>query len=144
MKAVILAGGLGSRLMPYTKSLPKPMLPLGEKPIAEHLVGWTKKNGIKSIVFCVSYLRKTIEELFGDGLKIGFCRVCFFDRPYQLGALKTAQKFINIVCSMYGDSITINLKNDSIHQKKKGNSHHELLRVRHNTYGSLLLQKLVG
>ena len=38
MKAVILAGGLGTRLQPYTNSLPKPMLPLGEKPILEHLI----------------------------------------------------------------------------------------------------------
>ena len=47
MKAVILAGGLGTRLQPYTNSLPKPMLPLGEKPILEHLIEWIKKNGVK-------------------------------------------------------------------------------------------------
>ena len=47
MKAVILAGGLGTRLRPLTNSKPKPMLPIGEKPILEHLVEWTKKGGIK-------------------------------------------------------------------------------------------------
>ena len=61
MKAVILTGGLGTRLLPLTKKTPKPMLPLGEKPILEHLIDWTRKNGIKSIVLCVSYLRKTIK-----------------------------------------------------------------------------------
>ena len=124
MKAVILAGGLGSRLMPYTKSLPKPMLPLGEKPIAEHLVGWTKKNGIKSIVFCVSYLRKTIEDYFEDGSKFGVSvEYAVSDRPLSTaGQLKTAQKFIDdsFVC-MYGDSIyKFNLKKMiALHQKKK-------------------------
>ena len=58
MKAVILAGGLGTRLHPYTKSLPKPMLPLGKKPILEHEIEWIKKNGINEIVICVSYLLK--------------------------------------------------------------------------------------
>ena len=71
MKAVILAGGLGTRLQPYTKSLPKPMLPLGEKPILEHEIEWIKKNGIKEIILCVSYLRKKIEDYFGDGEKFG-------------------------------------------------------------------------
>ena len=71
MKAVILAGGLGTRLQPYTNSLPKPMLPLGEKPILEHLIEWIKKNGVKEIVLCVSYLRKKIEDCFGDGKKFG-------------------------------------------------------------------------
>ena len=65
MKAVILAGGLGTRLRPYTKSLPKPMLPLGGKPILEYEIEWLKKNGIKEIVVCVSYLRKKIENYFG-------------------------------------------------------------------------------
>ena len=64
---MILAGGLGTRLLPLTKKTPKPMLPLGKKPILEHLIEWNKKNGVKSFVLCVSYLRKTIEDYFGDG-----------------------------------------------------------------------------
>ena len=63
MKAVILAGGLGTRLQPYTNSLPKPMLPLGEKPILEHLIEWIKKNGVKEIVLCaVSYTHLRAHE----------------------------------------------------------------------------------
>ena len=51
MKTVILAGGLGTRLQPYTTFLPKPMLPLGERPILEHLIEWSKKfpNLIKKL-----------------------------------------------------------------------------------------------
>ena len=108
MKAVILAGGLGTRLQPYTTFLPKPMLPLGEKPILEHLVEWSKKNGIKSFVFCVSYLRKTIEDYFEDGKKFGV-KIEYANSTKPLataGQLKTAEKFIDdsFVC-MYGDSI---------------------------------------
>ena len=50
MKAVILAGGLGTRLRPLTNKKPKPMLPLGKKPLLEHLIKWIKKNGVKDIV----------------------------------------------------------------------------------------------
>ena len=108
MKAVILAGGLGTRLQPYTTFLPKPMLPLGEKPILEHLVDWTRKNGIKSVVLCVSYLRKTIEDYFEDGKRFGVSiEYAVSNRPLATaGQLKTAEKFIDdtFVC-MYGDSI---------------------------------------
>lgn len=108
MKAVILAGGLGTRLQPYTTFLPKPMLPLGEKPILEHLVEWNKKNGIKSIVLCVSYLRRTIEDYFEDGNRFGVeIEYAISDKPLATaGQLKTAEEFIDdtFVC-MYGDSI---------------------------------------
>ena len=108
MKSVILAGGLGTRLQPYTTFLPKPMLPLGEKPLLEHLIDWNKKNGIKSIVLCVSYLRKTIEDYFEDGKRFGVdITYAVSDRPLATaGQLKTAQAFIDdsFVC-MYGDSI---------------------------------------
>ena len=115
MKAVILAGGLGTRLRPLTNNTPKPMLPVGEKPILEHLINWTKKNGVKSIVLCVSYLKETIEDYFEDGEKFGV-KIEYAISKKQLataGQLKTAEKFIDgdFVC-MYGDSLfNFNLKN---------------------------------
>ncbi len=123
MKTVILAGGLGTRLQPYTTFLPKPMLPLGEKPILEHLIEWSKKNGIKSIVLCVSYLRKTIEDYFEDGKRFGVnIEYAVADKPLATaGQLKTAEKFVNdtFVC-MYGDSIYgFNLKNMVKQHKQK-------------------------
>ena len=108
MKAVILAGGLGTRLRPLTLKTPKPMLPLGKKPILEHLIDWNKKNGVKSFVLCVSYLRKTIEDYFGDGEKFGVnIEYAISNKPLATaGQLKTAEEFIDdtFVC-MYGDSI---------------------------------------
>jgi len=108
MKAVILAGGLGTRLQPYTTFLPKPMLPLGEKPLLEHLINWTRINGVKSVVLCVSYLRKTIEDYFEDGSRFGVnIEYAVSNRPLATaGQLKTAEEFIDdtFVC-IYGDSI---------------------------------------
>ena len=123
MKAVILVGGLGTRLQPYTTFLPKPMLPLGEKPILEHLIDWTRKNGVKSVVLCVSYLRKTIEDYFEDGKRFGISiEYAVSNRPLATaGQLKTAEKFIDdtFVC-MYGDSIfDFNLRNMINQHKKK-------------------------
>ena len=125
MKAVILAGGLGTRLQPYTNSLPKPMLPLGEKPILEYLIEWVRKNGVKEIVLCVSYLRKKIEDYFGDGEKFGVkIEYAVSNKPLATaGQLKTAEKFIDdtFVC-LYGDSIyNFSLRN-MITQHKKDKS----------------------
>lgn len=123
MKSVILAGGLGTRLQPYTTFLPKPMLPLGEKPILEHLIEWSKKNGVKSIVLCVSYLRKTIEDYFEDGKRFGVSiEYAISNKPLATaGQLKTAEEFIDdtFVC-MYGDSIyNFNLRNMIKQHKRK-------------------------
>lgn len=108
VKAVILAGGLGTRLQPYTTFLPKPMLPLGEKPLLEHLISWIRRNKITDVVLCVSYLRKTIEDYFEDGARFGVkIEYAIADRPLATaGQLKTAEPLVNdtFVC-VYGDSI---------------------------------------
>ena len=123
MKAVILAGGLGTRLRPLTNKKPKPMLPLGKKPLLEHLIKWIKKNGVKDIVLCVSYLHETIEEYFEDGTKFGVnIEYAISKKPLATaGQLKTAEKFIDdaFVC-VYGDSLfDFNLRNMITDHKKK-------------------------
>ena len=108
VKAVILAGGLGTRLRPLTLKTPKPMLPLGKKPILEHLIEWNKKNGVKSIVLCVSYRKEKIQDYFKDGRKFGVnIEYAISKKPLATaGQLKTAEEFIDdtFVC-VYGDSI---------------------------------------
>ena len=99
------------------------MLPLGKKPILEHLIEWNKKNGVKSFVLCVSYLRKTIEEYFGDGERFGVSiEYAISNKPLSTaGQLKTAEEFIDdtFVC-MYGDSIfDFSLRNMIKHHKTK-------------------------
>ena len=123
MKAVILAGGLGTRLQPYTTFIPKPMLPLGDKPLLEHLIAWLRKNGVKSIVLCVSYLRKSIEDYFENGKRFGVSiEYAIANKPLATaGQLKTAEQFIDdtFVC-VYGDSIfDFSLKNMISQHKKK-------------------------
>ena len=123
MKAVILAGGLGTRLRPLTNKKPKPMLPLGKKPLLEYQIEWIKKNGVKEIVLCVSYLHKMIEDYFEDGQKFGVkIEYAISSKPLATaGQLKTAQKFIDdtFVC-VYGDSIfDFSLKNMIAEHKEK-------------------------
>lgn len=109
MQAVILAGGLGTRLQPYTFFIPKPMLPLGNKPLLEYLVEWIKQlKDIDEVIICVSYLHRTIEDYFEDGgrfgIKISYARS---ERPLATaGQLKTAEKMLKdrFIC-LYGDSI---------------------------------------
>ena len=72
MYALILAGGMGERLRPLTDTLPKPMVPLCEKPILWHQVQWLRQAGVTDIVFLVGYLWQTIQDYFGDGSEFGF------------------------------------------------------------------------
>jgi len=124
MKAVILTGGLGTRLQPYTLFVPKPMLPLGDKPLLEHSINWLKKNNINSIVLCVSYLRRNIQDYFQEGDDFGVnIEYAVSNKPLATaGQLKSAEKFIDdtFVC-MYGDSIFDFDLNGMIkkHQKNK-------------------------
>ncbi|HEX2014617.1 MAG TPA: nucleotidyltransferase family protein [Nitrososphaera sp.] len=109
MKAVILAGGLGTRLQPYTFFIPKPMLPLGNKPLLEYIIEWLKNaGGVDSIVVCVSYLHRTIEDYFEDGARFGVeIEYARSERPLATaGQLKTAEKLLDdsFVC-VYGDSV---------------------------------------
>jgi NDP-sugar pyrophosphorylase family protein len=71
MKAVILAGGKGSRLKPYTTSFPKPLMPIGDKPILEILVRQLSASGQKDIILAVGHLAELIISFLGDGRQYG-------------------------------------------------------------------------
>lgn len=71
MKAVILAGGMGIRLRPFTFSIPKPLLPVGETPILEIIIKRLKKFGFKEFVLAIGYKSRMVETYFGDGSEIG-------------------------------------------------------------------------
>jgi len=64
MRAVILAGGLGTRLRPYTTIIPKPLVPLGDRPILEHIIERLALAGVDTIDLCVSHLGKLIQTYF--------------------------------------------------------------------------------
>ena len=67
MKAVIMAGGFGTRLRPLTSNIPKPMVPMVNKPMMEHIVELLKAHGIKDIVSALFYQPNVITTYFGDG-----------------------------------------------------------------------------
>ncbi|MFH1033288.1 MAG: nucleotidyltransferase family protein [Pseudomonadota bacterium] len=71
VKAVIMAGGFGKRLYPMTQDLPKPMLPVGGRPLLEHIVEQLKDAGIKQMHVTTHYLPEKIREHFGDGSQFG-------------------------------------------------------------------------
>lgn len=70
-RAVILAGGRGSRLYPYTTVFPKPLMPIQEKPILEIVLRQLKHSGIEHVTLAVGYLAELIQAFFGKGEKLG-------------------------------------------------------------------------
>ncbi|MDH5199137.1 MAG: sugar phosphate nucleotidyltransferase, partial [Gemmatimonadota bacterium] len=71
MKAVIMAGGEGTRLRPLTSNAPKPMMPLVNEPMMEHIVALLKRHGFDDIVVTVAFLANHIRTYFGDGADFG-------------------------------------------------------------------------
>ena len=70
-KTLILAGGFGKRLRPFTSEMPKPMLAVAGRPLIEWQMKWLEKNGIKDLVICVGYLKEKIMEHVGNGSRFG-------------------------------------------------------------------------
>jgi len=71
MKAVVLAGGKGTRLEPYTTILPKPLMPVGDMPILEVMLRQMKRAGINPVVLTVGHLASLLRAYFGDGSQWG-------------------------------------------------------------------------
>src|SRR5688572_6520466 len=71
MKAVIMAGGEGTRLCPLTSRQPKPMLPLANRPMMEHIINLLKQHDITDIVVTVAFLANVVRNYFGDGSEFG-------------------------------------------------------------------------
>lgn len=84
MKAVIMAGGEGTRLRPLTSSIPKPMLPLANRPMMEHIVTLLRRHGFDEIVVTVAYLPNTIRTYFGNGSEFGV-RMVYATEEHPLG-----------------------------------------------------------
>ncbi len=82
--AVLMVGGLGSRLGELTSNCPKPMLPIGGKPVLQILVENLKEHGFTDFVFCVNYRAEMIQAHFGDGSAMGI-RVRYVEEPKRMG-----------------------------------------------------------
>ncbi len=108
-KLVILAGGIGRRLRPFTLYVPKPMLPLGDKPILSHIIDWASHEGLKEIIIATAYLGKIIEDYFGDGRDYGIdIKYARSNRPLSSGGqLKTVEEMIERTFILsYSDIVT--------------------------------------
>lgn len=109
MKAVILAGGMGTRMRPLTYVVPKVMLPIGGKPLLEHMVRYLKEYGITEVIVCVAYLKTHIMDYFKDGKNLDV-KIRYAEAEMPLGTagqLKTAEKHLSdTFLAMNGDIIT--------------------------------------
>jgi len=125
MKAVILAGGIGTRMRPLTYLIPKAMLPIGGKPLLEHTIRYLKEYGITEVIVCVAYLKNQIMDHYKDGRDLD-TEIQYAESDMPLGTagqLKTAEKYVSdTFVAMNGDIITsLNLgKLVNFHKKMGG------------------------
>jgi len=109
MKAVVMAGGAGSRLRPLTMARPKPMVPMVNKPVMAHILDLLKRHGLTDVAVTLQYMADVIQDYFGDGSALGM-NLHYFIEDVPLGtagSVKNAQDFLDetfIVIS--GDAVT--------------------------------------
>jgi mannose-1-phosphate guanylyltransferase / phosphomannomutase len=123
LKAVIMAGGEGSRLRPLTCDRPKPMVPVMNVPIMEHIIKLLKKHGFKDIAVTLQYLPEQIKDYFGDGSRWGSIFIIIRKTPSgDGGQCQECRGFLDetfLVIS--GDALTdIDLEKALAFHKKKG------------------------
>ena len=97
MKAVLMAGGFGTRIQPLTINLPKPMIPLVNRPIMLHIIELLKKHGINDLVLLLYHQPEIVKNFFGDGSEFGvhITYVTPLEDFGTAGAVKAAAKFLD-------------------------------------------------
>ena len=108
MPALILAGGLATRLRPLTEKIPKALIEVAGHPFLWHQLQLLKRNGIRKIILSVGYLGEQIRELYGDGSTLGVRIVYAFDGPVLLGTAGAIRNALALLPEqffvLYGDS----------------------------------------
>jgi mannose-1-phosphate guanylyltransferase/phosphomannomutase len=134
MKAVVMAGGEGSRLRPLTIGRPKPMVPIVSKPVMAHILDLLKRHGITDVVVTLHFMPEAIQSYFGDGQSLGMkLYYAIEETPLgTAGSVKNAQQYLDepfLIIS--GDAVTdINLEDViTFHQEKKAEATLTLYRV---------------
>ncbi len=109
MKAVVMAGGEGSRLRPLTIRRPKPMVPIAGKPVMEHILNLLKRHGITEVVVTVQYLASNIEDYFGNGSQLGM-RISYSREDVPLGTAGSVKNAEDLLTEPFmvisGDALT--------------------------------------
>jgi NDP-sugar pyrophosphorylase family protein len=109
-RAAVLAGGLGTRLRPYTTILPKPLVPVGERPILELILAWLARSGVKRVDVCLGHLGALIQTYFSqaetlaEGLELGW--VWEGDAQGTAGALRGIGPLDDTLLVVNGDILT--------------------------------------
>lgn len=110
MQCVILAGGLGTRLWPTTKTIPKALIPINGRPFADYQLAWLARQKVTEVVYCIGFLGEQIRSHVGDGSAFGL-RVNYVDEGENLkgtaGALRLAFDtgvLADVFFVLYGDS----------------------------------------
>ena len=108
MKAVILAGGKGSRLAPYTKVIPKPLMPIGDMPIMEVLLHQIKRAGVDEVILSVGHMASLLRAFFQEGEQLGMCiRYSYEKTPLgTAGPLAMVDGLDDTFLVMNGDVLT--------------------------------------
>lgn len=107
-RAVIMAGGKGTRLLPYTTVLPKPLMPVGDQPILERVLQSISQSGIRKVTVCVGHLSELIMAFFGKGEKWGLeIEYAVEDRPlHTIGPLNAINGLGDNFLVLMGDVLT--------------------------------------
>jgi NDP-sugar pyrophosphorylase family protein len=137
MQAVILAGGLGTRLWPLTKTVPKPMVPVAGVPYLEHQLRLLKKQSILDIVLLTGYLGEQVQEHFGGGGNLGLAiRYSREEQPCgTAGALRDARALLaDTFLLIYGDSY-LPIHYPDVHQRLQSSGAQGLVVVYDNRRG---------
>jgi mannose-1-phosphate guanylyltransferase len=97
MQAVILVGGEGTRLRPLTSTVPKPVVPLVDRPFIVFMLEWLKHHGVDDVILSCGFLATSVRNVLGDGSQLGI-RLRFVEEPEPrgtAGALKYAESFLD-------------------------------------------------
>jgi mannose-1-phosphate guanylyltransferase/phosphomannomutase len=109
MKAVIMAGGEGTRLRPLTSNAPKPMLPIANRPMMEHVVNLLRRHGFDEIVVTVAFMANAIKTYFGDGGEFGVS-MQYANEPVPLGTAGSVRNAMDLLDERFlvisGDVVT--------------------------------------
>jgi len=123
--AVVLAGGRGTRMRPFTYEMPKPMIPVQGRPLIQHIVELLRKHEVSEIIFSVGYMGDKIKEYFGNGSRFGV-NITYVEEDKELGTAgplalmkdKLSETFLMFNGDILAD---IDLKDFvSFHEEKKG------------------------
>jgi NDP-sugar pyrophosphorylase family protein len=121
MKAVILAGGKGTRLAPYTKILPKPLMPIGDMPILEVLIRQIKHAGVEQVILTVGHMAGLLKAFFNNGSQFGIpISYSYEEKPLgTAGPLALVEGLEDTFLVMNGDVLTTLCLGDLIRVHKE-------------------------